>query len=694
LIIKQIRATHPKAVLGVLDNTIACRHTHRLTFSTSNFKVTLGVASFALGLHRKSASVCSYLPIATFVNLGRRMTYVGEIVQLPLDYGGPRDRPFEPFIDAVLEGSIIDRFEAIARRFACRLATQDSRVSLTYADLAALVERIATATLAATDDRPGPVALLLPADVQFPAAMLGVLASGRAYIPLDANFPIERNRLIASQSGACAVVSSGDLVVDARNLFSDTPIIDLMALPEPAPMPPRLASRPDDVASIFFTSGSTGLPKGIAVSHCSLLQRAQQPTNATHISAVDRVLLLSSPSVALGGHCILYTLLNGASLHISRPQERDLRSLARLIRDRGITYYVSVPTLMRRIVECLDPGERLDSVRLVYLGGERIEWTDLEACRRTFARDVLLYACFASTECGTYLHWFMDRALTDPPMQPPAGRPATANVTIIADDGTPVADGEVGEIVVAGRSIACGYWQDLEIRAFPSDRADPKRRLFQTGDLGRRRPGGLIEFLGRKDRCVKLHGHRIDPAEIDSVLRTIPEVRDVCTIVRKSENGDPRSLIVYVELRPGVRGLLPRHLQTILTRKLPAHMVPAQLIVLDQLPQLPNFKVDRVRLEQFDSERSVEVRCRSDDPLIDEVAQIYESVLRIRNVSPDDNVQSLGGDSLQAIDIQLELEQRFEVRFPEEMIEQRPSIRKIAQFLIARPAHVTNAGST
>ena len=142
-----------------------------------------------------------------------------EVVDLPLDYGGPIDQPFEPFTDTVLEGSIIDRFDTVALRFASRVAIQDAKVSLTYADLAVLVERIAAATRAAIEDHPGPVALLLPAEAQFPAAMLGVLASGRAYIPLDASFPIERNRLIASKSGACAVLSSGDLVVDARTLF-------------------------------------------------------------------------------------------------------------------------------------------------------------------------------------------------------------------------------------------------------------------------------------------------------------------------------------------------------------------------------------------------------------------------------------------------------------------------------------------
>jgi acyl-coenzyme A synthetase/AMP-(fatty) acid ligase/acyl carrier protein len=473
-----------------------------------------------------------------------------------------------------------------------------------------------------------------------------------------------------------------------------TPILDLMALPDASPLRARIHSGPDDAASIFFTSGSTGLPKGIAQDHRSVLRRVQQCTNATHISHLDRMLLLPSPSVTMGGNCILYTLLNGGVLHMSRPH--DPASLARLIRDCRITYYSSVPTLMRRIAETVDPGERLDSVRIVHLAGEPIEWSDLETCRRTFAQNAFLYANLGSTECGIYLHWFINRAISNPTTRPPAGRPSSAyNVTIVTDDGAPVTDGEIGEIVVASRFMAPGNWHglDLQVHPFPRDPADPKVRVFHTGDLGRRRPDGLIEFLGRKDRYIKLHGNRIDPAEIESVLRTIPEVQDAAIVVRKSDGGDPRALIAYVELRGGVQGLLPRHLQTMLARKLPAHMVPAQLVVLDELPQLPNFKVDRVRLQQFDAERPIEVRDRLDDPLIDEISHIYEAVLGVRGVSPDDNVQSLGGDSLQAMTIQLELEQRFGMPFPAEIVEQRPSIRKIAQFLTACPSHVTNAGA-
>ena len=134
-----------------------------------------------------------------------------------------------------------------------------------------------------------------------------------------------------------------------------------------------------------------------------------------------------------------------------------------------------------------------------------------------------------------------------------------------------------------------------------------------------------------------------EPAKIENVLRNIPEVADAAVIVRNNDGGDPRSLVAYAVLRAGNQGLLPRHLQRVLARKLPGHLLPAQLILLDELPHLPNLAVDRVRLEQFDAARPLEVRDRRDDPLIDKVSQIYETVLRINGASADDNVDLLGG---------------------------------------------------
>jgi acyl carrier protein len=262
-------------------------------------------------------------------------------------------------------------------------------------------------------------------------------------------------------------------------------------------------------------------------------------------------------------------------------------------------------------------------------------------------------------------------------------------VTIVDADGHQVVDGEVGEFVVASRYLALGYWREPELtaHAFAVDPADPEGRIFRTGDMGRRRPDGLFEFVGRKDQQIKLHGHRIEPAEIESALTALRDVRDAAVVIRYSEAGLPLAIVSYVVLRPGIRGLLPRHLQSILAQRLPRHMVPSQIMLVGDLPRLPNFKIDRQQLAHLDAEQSIRPRDHLVEPLINEIAGIIEAVLGVSNATADDNVASLGGDSLQEVSAMAELERQYAMRIPADVIEQRLTIRQIADWVASQKTH-------
>jgi len=604
--------------------------------------------------------------------------------------GRPADRLFEPFADAAFEGTVIERFRIIARRFASRIAIADAAISLTYAELAMLVDRIARAVIAATEGREGPVALLLPGDARLPAAMLGVLAAGRAYVPLDADFPAERNGLIASKANPCAILSIGKLRAHVRALDPrDLPVIDIENLPKSQPTASAAPARSDSVAAIYYTSGSSGMPKGVAWSHRTLLWWIGLFTNTARISCADLTLLLFSASTSAAYRCIYSALLNGAALHMLSPLEMGLVAIARQICARGVTIIHVTPKLMRDIAESVGDEDRLDSVRVVCIGGERVQWSDVDACRRSLARDVLVYTVLSSTETGPFVHAFVDDGLRATMPRPPAGRVATGwTVTIVDGAGQTVADGEVGNITVTSPFVALGYWRGskLDVSPFPLNPDNPAERVFASGDRGYRRADGLVEFVGRSDHQIKLRGHRIEIDEVEFALTQCAGVADAAVVVRSDEFGLPRSLAAYVELVAGAKNLELRALRSLLVKRLPRYMVPATINLVVQLPRLPNLKVDRVGLARIDTDRVAQMTYPIDDPVIAELIAIFETVLGDVRATPEDNVSSLGGDSLQAVKVAIELQAHFGVRIPQDIFETTQTIRELARWLAAQKA--------
>ncbi len=616
---------------------------------------------------------------------------------LPIDHDGPLDWPFEPFPASALEGSICERFAAIANRFPCRLAIRDSAHSLTYAELAASADRVACA-LSAAHATSGPIAILLRNDARFPAAILGALAAGRACVALDADHPLERNRRIAAHAGAAAVVSAAGLAAEARALFPENvPIVHVETLGEGVRHQSRTRQSPDDIAYIIYTSGSTGVPKGVFQNHRGVLHDILQSVNAAHISCADRIALFYTPSVIAGLRTMLTAILSGATVEVLRPAELGGSGLAREITARGVTVLRSSPTLFRHIVAALGPDARLDTVRLVSLGGERIDWTDFDVFRRGLPPNAKLSVHLGATECWTlHTHWYVDPALRNTHPHLPVGRsmPDRA-VRVLREDGTPTKEGEAGEVVVSSRYIALGYWREPELtaRSFASDPLDPLARLYHTGDLVRRLPDGLVQFVGREDQQIKLHGYRIELNEIEAALKACSGVSDAAVLLRCNEVGSPLALVGYVQLRTGERGLLPRHLLAMLGQRVPAYMMPAEIVLMEELPWLPNFKIDRKRLAQIDATQSAQRSDVENSPLVVELIQIFERLTKASGATSSDNLLSMGGDSLQAVQLALEIERRFQVTVPEAAHNSTRSIAEWANDIAAQRAHGAAGGA-
>ena len=452
--------------------------------------------------------------------------------------------------------------------------------------------------MAATAGRVGPVAVLVPNDAHNPAAMLGVLGAGRAFVAMDVRHATERSRRIAELAGISAVIVAGEEAQCKAAAFGpDIPVLDVDAMNAAPQRVPSSSISSDDLAFILYTSGSTGKPKGAIHPHCNCLHATMLATNAQRISHEDRLAQIVSFAVAGGVRNCFLALLNGASLHVMSPQVLQPAGLAHEINAQGITVLLAIPVIFRRMVEALGPGERWLKVRHVHLAGDRITWDDFDAFQRSFAPSTSLGVSLGSSECLSHcLHWIVDKQVRSTSSSLPVGRAMPdLSIALVDDQGEPVPDGEVGELVLSGRYLARGYHNDPELNArmFSTDPADQEIRIFRSGDLALRRPDGLYEFAGRKDHLVKLHGHRVELSEIEAALRGCVGVREAGVVVRRNEDGGARALAAYCELLPDGDGLLPRHLLWMLRQKLPDYMVPADLFILAEIPRLSGAKVDR-----------------------------------------------------------------------------------------------------
>ena len=608
--------------------------------------------------------------------------------------GEDRTAAFEGIPASALEGSVPDRFEWVAERFADRLAVQDDVCALTYAELRARVAGIAAAVATAVEGHEGPVAVLARHDAGFAAAFLGVMAAGRAAVLLDSGHPAQRNRRIAAHSGACAVVAAAELEPYARDIFpSGAPIIDLdaAAAGPKRPLPPV---GPDDLAYVLYTSGSTGDPKGVFHDHRTAVHGILLFAEFAEIRPDDRLCIFYS-GVISSVRRTLGALLNGASLHIFQAEVLGAAGIAREVRARRISIIVDVPTIFRRLAGALGEGERLESLRHLCLSGDRCDWSHYDAFLEVTRPGAEFAISAGSTEvpCG-YARWKVDPALRTPAGRLPVGRPIRGvEVWVETAEGRTAADGEVGELVVSSRYVARGYWQDPAATAarFQPDPRDELARVFRTGDFGLRRPDGLFELVGRKDRQIKLRGHRIEPAEVEGVLRAFEGVADAAAVVRKDAAGANRALVAYVEREPGYKSLMPRHLMAKISHAMPLHLTPSLIFTVRALPQLMNFKVDRTALAKLDAKRARSDGGRANDPVLDRVAKAFEAIVPGAHATPEDNLLSLGGDSLQAVELALELHREFGVEVPGAVMKQSQSIRSLAAWISGRVKDATPA---
>ena len=505
----------------------------------------------------------------------------------------------------------------------------DGSAAWTYAELDERAEAIAH-DLAHQGCGPGSiVGYMLPPGPEALAAILGILKSGAAYLPIDPNYPEERIRYMIEDSGAAAVIGLGhDLAIDFRSSDRELGF--------------------DDPIYLIYTSGSTGKPKGALVHHGGPKNLALWYQREVKITHDSRFLIISSLSFDLTQKNLLTPLMSGASVYFLKSEAFDPWQILDAIEIRGITHINCAPSALYPIVELAAKSEfsALKSLRYVVLGGETIAVDRLSAWMRHPAINVRVLNSYGPTETSDVCS--ADWVLPDD-TETHIGTPLPGSTVYVIDDqGQLTPTGCEGEIAIGGVGVGHGYWNRPELTAdrfLPDPYTGGERRLYRTGDLGKVLPSGKISFVGRKDFQVKIRGLRVELGEIEHAVRNQPGVRS-CAVIVKDAPHNPRLVAFYESETDDVQIDLN-------ALGLPEYMIPGQMVWIEAMPHTPSGKTDYKTLGTFQlsPQKQVEETEALESAEEKALGAIWCKILNLPSIGRNDDFFRIGGDSILSIQV-------------------------------------------
>lgn len=579
-----------------------------------------------------------------------------------------------------------------ARATPDRVAVVASTGTLTYGELTGLALRIAEAI--DDPDRPGRrVAIRLPRGQAQVVARVAAALSRAVQLAVDVSDPAQRTDALltdfeadllvtdrATDEACPAAPAARRLLLDELGALTGPPAGRGAGRADPALLPPPGSAGPEDVAYCVYTSGTTGAPKAVEITHRGITGRLCWLQDAFGLTSEDRVLYSSSCSFDASIGEVFWPLTAGAQLVVPEPgTRRDPDRLAAVVADQRVTVLQMVPSLLDLFLLGRRPDERYDGLRMVLSGGERLT---PELVRRVHARtSARLFNLYGPSECSIYTtSWECPR---DPdPEEVLIGAPvAETDLFVLGPDGRPVPDGEPGELYIGGSGVGRGYWRrpDLTASVFlegleglaglvaPGGAGGPNRpdrrgghpgRVYRTGDLVRRQPDGLYAHLGRADRQIKIRGYRIEPGEVEQVISRDPAVRQVAVL--PLDRGMDTVLAAGLVLHAGAdAGQAVERISTLLGSALPGYLRPALLAPVAELPLNAVGKLDAKTLaERLAAPAAVQPHGsagatpepaggRRDTEAL--ITTIWQSALKVDGISADQDFFDLGGDSFTAL---------------------------------------------
>ncbi|GAA3379182.1 non-ribosomal peptide synthetase DhbF [Streptomyces sannanensis] len=592
-------------------------------------------------------------------------------------------------VPAGADTTVTALFESRAAATPDAVAVVCDDITLTYRELNSRANRLAHALIARGAGPEKLVALALPRSVDLVVAVLGVLKSGAAYLPVDPGYPPARIAAVLDDAGPALLVTTSSTAEGlpggegtGRLLLDDPATSTILAgCPDTDPV---TTVAPQNTAYVIYTSGSTGRPKGVLVPHRNVVRLFSATREWFGFGADDVWTLFHSYAFDFSVWELWGALLHGGRLVVvSHDVSRSPRRFLELLAREGVTVLNQTPSAFHQLMqtdwEQPEPSASL-ALRTVVFGGEALDIGRLADWYGRHADDApVLVNMYGITETTVHVTYApLDRRTAAEATASVIGEPIPDLRTYVLDAALqPVPPGVPGELYVAGAGLARGYLHrpGLTAARFVADPHGPAgERMYRTGDVVRRKAAGGLEFVGRADDQVKIRGFRIEPGEIESVLAAHPDVAQAAVVARRDRADDTR-LVAYVVPASG-RTLVVEELRARLRERLPEHMVPAAFVLLDTLPLTANGKLDRRALPapEFTSGSVRAPRTPQERVLAD----LFADVLGLSAVGMDDSFFDLGGHSLLATRLAARIRARLGIEMDLRTLFEAPTVASLA----------------
>ncbi|HEY0462313.1 MAG TPA: amino acid adenylation domain-containing protein [Pyrinomonadaceae bacterium] len=573
------------------------------------------------------------------------------------------------------------RFERWVQKTPDAPAVIFRETALTYRQLDQRANRIAVLLQSNGVGAGSIVGICLPRSLEMVIGLFAILKAGAAYMPFEPDYPEARVAYMLDDAKVNYVLTVSECLPALSAHEVNVIALDEIEFEpgEEDDVAPPVDLKPDNLAYVLFTSGSTGQPKGVMVSHGAIHNRLQWMQAEYNLQTNDRVMQKTPFTFDVSVWEFFWTLSEGACLVVAEPdRHKESAYLVELIKKQQVTCMHFVPSMLQLFLHENLAG--CDSLNRIICSGEALT---VEQCRRLQALpSVSAHNLYGPTEAAVDVTYWDCAEWRDQYLSVPIGRPiANTQIYILNEKFQPAPIGVAGELYIGGHNLAEGYLNKPELteRQFVKNPFAAGTRLYKTGDFARFRSDGNIEYLGRIDSQVKLRGLRIELGEIESLLSLYPGIAEAVVVIRQFDKYDER-LVAYVELENPEDALDTGAVSAFLGKNLPNYMVPANIMTIAQLPLTPNGKLDRKRLPQPTAARA----SKAIEPASDiekELLAIWRKSLKVEDLKTNDDFFALGGHSILVTQVINSINRHYHLDVPVRLLFENPTVQTLAKAL-------------